>query len=330
MAHGILMCFKSYRKSAKAIPIKLVFMVAIPAICELTGSGLQNIALVYTPVSIFQILKGSVLIFSALFRRIFLRKKFSDSNWIGLCICVFALIPVGISHILSNRTPGRVGSAEIALGLGLVLAAQLIRGSQFVIEEYLLKPPHTLSPLVMIGVEGFWGTLLLVSFILPLLQHIPGSDTGGVMENTLDTFEMLHSSGLILALCVGLLFAFFIYKVSAALVTSHASSVHRSFLEVTRTVSVWALSVLMYYTSSDHHLGEALTWFSLIQAFGFIMLVYGQLVYDGIVSIPFYSLCFNNERSQVEIIAKNCESSSREDLEDPVSPPGNTNNNCGV
>mmetsp|Transcript_19992 Transcript_19992/g.16710 ORF Transcript_19992/g.16710 Transcript_19992/m.16710 type:complete len:140 (-) Transcript_19992:7-426(-) len=137
----------------------------------------------------------------------------------------------------------------------------------------------------MIGVEGFWGTLLLVSFILPLLQHIPGSDTGGVMENTLDTFEMLHSSGLILALCVGLLFAFFIYKVSAALVTSHASSVHRSFLEVTRTVSVWALSVLMYYTSSDHHLGEALSWYSLIQAFGFIVLVYGQLVYDGIVSI---------------------------------------------
>ncbi|KAF4676720.1 hypothetical protein FOL47_005437 [Perkinsus chesapeaki] len=213
VAHGILMCFKSYRKAAKPIPIKLVFMVAIPAVCELTGSGLQNIALVYTPVSIFQILKGSVLIFSALFRRIFLRKKFSDSNWIGLCLCVFALIPVGISHILSKREPGRVGSAEIALGLGLVLAAQLIRGSQFVIEEYLLKPPHTLSPLVMIGVEGFWGTLLLVSFILPLLQHIPGSDAGGVMENTMDTFEMLHNSGLIMALCVGLLVAFFIYKV---------------------------------------------------------------------------------------------------------------------
>mmetsp|Transcript_19991 Transcript_19991/g.16709 ORF Transcript_19991/g.16709 Transcript_19991/m.16709 type:complete len:138 (-) Transcript_19991:46-459(-) len=136
---------------------------------------------------------------------------------------------------------------------------------------------------------------------------------------------MLHSSGLILALCVGLLFAFFIYKVSAALVTSHASSVHRSFLEVTRTVSVWALSVLMYYTSSDHHLGEALSWYSLIQAFGFIVLVYGQLVYDGIVSIPFYSACFNNERPQVEIISKNCQS-SREDLEDPISP---SNSNRG-
>mmetsp|Transcript_19989 Transcript_19989/g.16707 ORF Transcript_19989/g.16707 Transcript_19989/m.16707 type:complete len:83 (-) Transcript_19989:46-294(-) len=81
----------------------------------------------------------------------------------------------------------------------------------------------------------------------------------------------------------------------------------------------------MYYTSSDHHLGEALSWYSLIQAFGFIVLVYGQLVYDGIVSIPFYSACFNNERPQVEIISKNCQS-SREDLEDPISP---SNSNRG-
>ncbi|KAF4665041.1 hypothetical protein FOZ61_000265 [Perkinsus olseni] len=316
--HLVSLCFQGYRKNLQSVKLKILLVVAIPALCELTGSSLQNIALVYIPASIFQILKGSVLIFSALFRRIFLRKRFTDSNWVGLCICVFGLIPVAIAHVLSKRTPGRAGSADIALGLGLVLAAQFMRGAQFVVEEYLLKPPHTLPPLLMVGVEGFWGSLVMLSFALPLLQHVPGYDVGGVLENTSDTLMMLRESSVLMSLAVGLFTAFFIYKLSAALVTAQSSAVHRSFLEVTRTLSVWVLSIIMYYTSSDHHLGEPLTWYSIIQAFGFTVLVYGQLIYDNVLSIPFRSACFSSSPE----VERRKDQGVSEDLEEhPCSRP---------
>ncbi|KAF4696740.1 hypothetical protein FOZ60_015639 [Perkinsus olseni] len=301
--HLVSLCFQGYRKNLQSVKLKILLVVAIPALCELTGSSLQNIALVYIPASIFQILKGSVLIFSALFRRIFLRKRFTDSNWVGLCICVFGLIPVAIAHVLSKRTPGQ---------------GWFMRGAQFVVEEYLLKPPHTLPPLLMVGVEGFWGSLLMLSFALPLLQHVPGYDVGGVLENTSDTLMMLRESSVLMSLAVGLFTAFFIYKLSAALVTAQSSAVHRSFLEVTRTLSVWVLSIIMYYTSSDHHLGEPLTWYSIIQAFGFTVLVYGQLIYDDVLRIPFRSACFSSSPE----VERRKDQGVSEDLEEhPCSRP---------
>ncbi|KAF4718796.1 hypothetical protein FOZ63_033714 [Perkinsus olseni] len=312
LVHLVSLSFERYRKSLRPVKVKMLFVVAIPALCDLCGSSLQNISLVYIPTSIFQILKGSVLIFSALFRRVFLRKRFTDSNLVGLCICVFGLFPVGIAHILSKGTSSSSGKTDIALGLGLVLAAQFLRGAQFVVEEYLLKPPHTLPALLMVGVEGFWGTLVMTSFVLPLLQHVSGNDVGNVLENTCDTLMMLWESATLMSLAAGLFTAFFIFKISAALVTVEASAVHRSFLQITRTVSVWILSVLMHYTSTDRHLGEPLTWYSILQAFGFAVLIYGQLVYDDVLGFPFRSVCFRSPPGKEQLTK-----SHSDDLEEP-------------
>lgn len=47
-------------------------------------------------------------------------------------------------------------------------------------------------PLVVIGMEGIWGTLIML-FVLPLAAALPGRDLGSI-ENTYDSFYMVSQS----------------------------------------------------------------------------------------------------------------------------------------
>lgn len=48
-------------------------------------------------------------------------------------------------------------------------------------------------PLVVIGMEGFWGTLIMTMVILPMAAAFPGQDLGSI-ENTWDSLIMVSNS----------------------------------------------------------------------------------------------------------------------------------------
>lgn len=45
----------------------------------------------------------------------------------------------------------------------------------------------------------------------------------------------------------------------------------------------------MYYASSDGSVGEPLTNYSWLQACGFVLLIFGELVYDRQIELPLIS-----------------------------------------
>lgn len=47
-------------------------------------------------------------------------------------------------------------------------------------------------PLVVIGMEGVWGTLIM-GLLLPIAASLPGRDLGSI-ENTQDSFYMVSQS----------------------------------------------------------------------------------------------------------------------------------------
>ena len=53
-------------------------------------------------------------------------------------------------------------------------SGQFANAVQFVIEEVFLKK-HNFKPLLVVGSEGSWGILLMVSLVLPVLYYIPGT-----------------------------------------------------------------------------------------------------------------------------------------------------------
>ena len=279
-----------YLSQPKRVPcLKTWLIVSIPSVCDLVGSSMQQVGLIFTPVSIYQMLKGSILLFSAALSVWFLNKRMYRHNWVGVGLCVVALTLVGISSVMTiDAQPIVVSYWESLFGIGIVVLGQIVCASQYVLEEFLLKPPNDVSALAMVGMEGLWGTVLMGAVVLPLFQYmIPGSDVGGVYENTADTATMISHSASLQTLLMISFVSVLVYNICGVMVTQQASAVHHTFLDATRTVFVWAASVAVYYyPGADKSFGEPLTWWSLLQLVGFALLLLGECVYDGLVELP--------------------------------------------
>ena len=74
--------------------------------------------------------------------------------------------------------------------------------------------------------------------------------------------------------------ALLLYNVSGMCVTGHLGAVFRTVLETTRTLFVWLVDLLLFYTPLGMgKLGESWSVYSWIQAAGFVVLVAGTVVY---------------------------------------------------
>ena len=271
---------------APKLTLKTWLIVSIPSACDLVGSSMQQVGLIFTPISVFQMLKGSILLFSAALSVWFLDKRMYRANWVGVGLCVIALTLVGISGVMAvDEQPVVVSYWESLFGIAIIVAGQIVCASQYVLEEFLLKPPNDVSAMAMVGMEGLWGTGLMGLIVLPLFQYVVKvTDVGGVYENTSDAFAMIGNSHQLQSLLFVSFVSVLIYNVCGVMVTQQASAVHHTFLDATRTIFVWLASVAVYYyPGSDRSFGEPLTYWSILQLIGFVFLLVGESVYDGLI-----------------------------------------------
>ncbi|CAN0557223.1 unnamed protein product, partial [Ectocarpus sp. 12 AP-2014] len=78
------------------------------------------------------------------------------------------------------------------------LVSQRTQGSQYIFEEKVMAVDNA-PPLVVIGMEGLWGTLIML-VIFPIAAALPGRDLGSI-ENTQDSFYMVSQSNAIQVRC---------------------------------------------------------------------------------------------------------------------------------
>ena len=100
----------------------LIFWAA--SILDLSSTCLSYLALNLTTASSFQMLRGSVMVFTAIFRWIrtiemsdlmgflfdrfsilFLKKRLTITQWFGILTAVSGLVVVGVSDLLFDKTP---------------------------------------------------------------------------------------------------------------------------------------------------------------------------------------------------------------------------------
>ncbi len=58
------------------------------------------------------------------------------------------------------------------LGFIFIMCSCIVQGSQYIFEEQVLDE-HDAPPLIVIGMEGLWGTIIML-FITPVLYYTPG------------------------------------------------------------------------------------------------------------------------------------------------------------
>ena len=58
------------------------------------------------------------------------------------------------------------------------MSGAFVQAVQFVFEEHVMTMDIPAPPLLLIGMEGLWGTLLSILVMYPLGYYLPGSDHG--------------------------------------------------------------------------------------------------------------------------------------------------------
>lgn len=262
--------------------------LSLPAICDILGTTTMSVGLLLVPASIFQMCRGSLVLFVGLFSVVFLGRRLVRYQWLSLVLVTVGVFMVGLSSVLYQEvapgepqgTPDQASdtpdlAARGLLGIGLITGAQLFTASQFVIEEWILSR-YSIEPLKVAGLEGLFGTIISACAIV--VAHY---SYGSTARGSNGTFDVEAGLSTILG-NQNIWLAFLLFSLSIASfnffglsVTQTVSATSRSTIDTCRTLFIWTISM-------------ALGWehFKLLQLIGFTVLVYATLVFNGVIRPP--------------------------------------------
>jgi len=256
-------------------------MFAIPMLCDATASTLLLIGYINIPASIVQMMGGFVVLVVAIMSIIFLKKKQYRHHWLGILLIFIGIGMVAATALLNKGDSDT--SKNPVLGIAMLIGSVIIQGCQYIVEEKLLGS-YYLNPMKVVGWEGITGTILF-AILLPILQFVPCNASmcsNGVVEDTRLAFSQIGKSPvLIIFICFHVVGIAGMNGLGMA-VTKYASSASRVTLSQGKTVLVW-LFFLIVPTFSNIK-GEK---FSFLQLGGFVVMVFGIIVYNEILILPF-------------------------------------------
>lgn len=248
--------------------------------CEVTDDCscfVFHLALIFCSLSI-----GSAIIFVALLKQFFLGHHLQRFKWIGIAFNVFSIVLVGVTAMMSggDSSAGEDSQFNSPLtGVVLILCGAFVQSLQYAFEEKMMTDADAaIPPLLMIGMEGFWGTLLCIFVLYPAAYAIHGPDHGCI-ENPFNTWYMIQHSTHIQAVFLLYFFSVLQYNILAILVTYMLDSVWHAILDNFRPVTVWGLDLYIFYFISKSF-GESWTAWSFLQLFGMFVLLYGTAIYN--------------------------------------------------
>ncbi|EEC47108.1 predicted protein [Phaeodactylum tricornutum CCAP 1055/1] len=271
----------STASTSNATPVWMYFFLIIPSIFDLGATALCMMGLRYLDVSIYQLLRGSGIIFVALMKQHVLGDRLFFFQWLGVFWNVVSVILVGATAILNSNDDVDLDPNDAFWGVALVMAGAFVQALQFVFEEKVMSMEDAAAPpLLLIGMEGFWGTLLCLVVVYPLAYYFPGEDHGSY-EDPFNTYEMFMNSNTIQWSFVIYFFTIFAYNLFAVLVTFMLNSIWHAILDNFRPITVWLTDLMIFYVITETgDFGEPWTKFSVVQLLGMFVLLYGTAIYN--------------------------------------------------
>ena len=260
--------------------------LAIPSICDLSCTTLLNIGLIYVPVSIYQMTRGSVVLFVAVLSVIFLRRKISKLHWIALLVITLGVGIVGLSGSQSKSKTETVDSSSsstlsaglVVFGILLIISATSLQGVQFVVEEHILaKQP--IIPLQLVYIEGFFGATTIVLFMVVanfISKWVQSPEEFAKSPfNIVEAFSQVLNNRTVLVTSFLIMASIASFNFCGLSITHRVSATARSTVDTCRTLIVWLFAVVV------------MKWeqFKFLQMFGFAVLVFGTLWFNGVLEV---------------------------------------------
>ena len=281
-----------------------IWYFVFPAVLDFLGSTISTISLTFLNSSIYQMLRGALIIFICVGTIIFLKTKYYRHHFLGIFLVVLGLIIVGINAVIydDNSSSGK----NPALGIFLIIFSQLFTCFQLIIEEKLLKT-YEISPLKAVGLEGMWGSMIYIVFLfifnfidcknwsdtLKQGMCIKESEDNIKFENVSFAFKQMGDKPILILYLLIFILSIAFFNFSGLTVAKYDSSTLRSIIDTLRTIVIWTFFLIMPFVPKETK--EKFHWLQLL---GFIILILGGAIYHEIIIIPFLKLSENTKKAK--------------------------------
>ena len=101
-----------------------------------------------------------------------------------------------------------------------------------------------------------------------------------MLENSKRAFQDFGANPALIGLSVAICLSIAFFNAFGVSVTKNASAAQRSTIDTSRTVIIWIFFLIVKFNGKRED-------FSVLQLFGFIFLVFGTLVFNEILVLPF-------------------------------------------
>jgi len=275
----------------------------IPAsLLNIMGISIGYFALTMTSASSFEMLRGSVIIFTGINSRVFLSQQLSLKKWASMIIILIGLICVGLADVLqlaekngaqnftsaymiSNSSSNIENDSKCAMnettvsfelvGNIMVVAAQIFFSFQFVYEEKLLNS-YDVAPLQMVGWEGLYA-LMIMLVVFVILAYIDigtcflssSPSPPWTLADPIDGFVQLGNNQLLLFLFCSHISLVPFNTYASISVTKEFNATTRMVFESMKCVIVWIVSLCVGWQQ-----------FQSLQLIGFCIMTGGIFMFN--------------------------------------------------
>ncbi|CAD5230385.1 unnamed protein product [Bursaphelenchus okinawaensis] len=272
----IIYMYQKYKDCAPVLVKFNPFLFALPAICDITGTSIQYIGLNLTTASSYQMLRGSVIIFTGLLSMLCLKMQLAGFRWLGMILVTLGLTVVGLCDMLESNT--KPNGDEIIFGDILIVGSQILHAVQMVLEQSILQK-YDVPPLLAVGLEGTFGMIILSSLLVPMYYiQVPKTFSHNPehrMEDVFFAFRQIGEQPLIAFGLAAMIVSIAFFNFSAVTTTKRLSATSRMVLDSVRTLIIWMVSIPLF--------GEK---FIPLQILGFLSLILGMFVYNDVFIGP--------------------------------------------
>jgi uncharacterized membrane protein len=256
------------------------FVWAIPACCDLAGTSTMYLGLTWTYAASFQMLRGSVIIFTGILSVTFLKNTLKIHQWLGMLLVILGLCIVGAGdYIFGNVSGGDKGL--VLAGDLLIILAQGIAAVQMTVEEKIIRK-YKVPPLQGVGLEGIFGFSILLVLLVPMFfipWHLPADESFWQVhkrfEDAIDGLKQMGHNWQLALANIGLIVSIAFFNFSGLTITEKMSATTRMVLDSVRTIFIWAFSLIVGWQK-----------FQFMQPIGYVILFIGTCVYYNLIFMP--------------------------------------------
>ncbi|KAJ5587055.1 uncharacterized protein N7459_002820 [Penicillium hispanicum] len=276
-----------------------ILLLAAPSCCDIAGTTLMNVGLLFVVASIYQMTRGALVLFVGLFSVLFLRRNLYLYQWASLFIVVLGVALVGLAGALFGHQTGddRVSqetgadtpqAVQTIVGVLLIAAAQIFTATQFVLEEWIIEN-YAMDPIRVVGWEGVFGFSITMIGMVILYVTVGSTEAGqyGYFDMK-EGLRQVFSNRAVAVSSILIMISIGGYNFFGLSVTRTVSATSRSTIDTSRTLFIWLVSLGLGWES-----------FKWLQVVGFALLVYGTFLFNDIIRPPLKACLPHRRQGQV-------------------------------